>query len=57
MARRAFVPADKMVVTGYPVRAEIRAALRLTKAEALAKFGLEPKHGRPCSCLAAAEGL
>lgn len=28
---RAFVPADKMVVTGYPVRAEIRAARSLSE--------------------------
>lgn len=39
---RAFVPDDKMVVTGYPVRPEIRAALHLTKAEALAQFKLKP---------------
>ncbi len=40
---RAFVPDDKMVVTGYPVRPEIRAALQLTKAEALSQFDLEPE--------------
>lgn len=40
-----FVPADKLVVTGYPVRPELRAALNLSKAQALAEFGLEP--GRP----------
>jgi UDP-N-acetylglucosamine--N-acetylmuramyl-(pentapeptide) pyrophosphoryl-undecaprenol N-acetylglucosamine transferase len=39
---RAFVPAEKMVVTGYPVRPEIRAARLLTKAEALAQFDLTP---------------
>lgn len=38
----AFVPAEKMVVTGYPVRPEIRAARSLTKAEALAQFDLTP---------------
>jgi undecaprenyldiphospho-muramoylpentapeptide beta-N-acetylglucosaminyltransferase len=38
----AFVPAEKLVVTGYPVRHEIRAALRLTKEEALAQFDLAP---------------
>jgi len=42
---RAFVPAHKMVVTGYPVRPEIRAARRLSRAEALAHFDLRP--GRP----------
>ncbi len=42
---RAFVPAEKMVVTGYPVRPEIRAARSLTRAEALAQFNLKP--GRP----------
>lgn len=39
----AFVPQDKMVVTGYPVRPEIRAATRLSKAEALAQFALQPE--------------
>lgn len=42
---RAYVPADKLVVTGYPVRADIRAALSLSKTEALAQFDLQP--GRP----------
>lgn len=42
---RAFVPPHKMVVTGYPVRPEIRAARRLSRAEALARFELRP--GRP----------
>ena len=36
----AYVPAPKMVVTGYPVRPEIRAATQLSKAEALARFDL-----------------
>ena len=38
---RAYVPPEKMVVTGYPVREALRAALALTKAEALARFELE----------------
>lgn len=38
----AFVPREKMVVTGYPVRPDIRAAKSLTQAEALAKFNLQP---------------
>ena len=38
----AFVPAEKLVVTGYPVRHEIRAAIRLAKEEALAQFDLAP---------------
>ena len=42
---RAFVPEHKMVVTGYPVRPEIRAARRLSRADALARFDLRP--GRP----------
>lgn len=42
---RAFVPAQKMVVTGYPVRPELRAARTLSRAEALARFDLAP--GRP----------
>lgn len=39
---RAYIPERKMVVTGYPVRPEIRAAVNLSKAEALAQFELEP---------------
>ena len=39
---RAFVPEEKMVVTGYPVRPEIRAARNLNRAEALARFDLAP---------------
>jgi UDP-N-acetylglucosamine--N-acetylmuramyl-(pentapeptide) pyrophosphoryl-undecaprenol N-acetylglucosamine transferase len=42
---RPYVPASKMVVTGYPLRPEIRAATQLTQAEALAQFDLMP--GRP----------
>ncbi|MEZ4591006.1 MAG: UDP-N-acetylglucosamine--N-acetylmuramyl-(pentapeptide) pyrophosphoryl-undecaprenol N-acetylglucosamine transferase [Chloroflexota bacterium] len=37
-----FVPADKLVVTGYPVRPELRAAADLSKEEALASFDLQP---------------
>ncbi|MFO7681636.1 MAG: UDP-N-acetylglucosamine--N-acetylmuramyl-(pentapeptide) pyrophosphoryl-undecaprenol N-acetylglucosamine transferase [Chloroflexota bacterium] len=37
-----FVPAAKMVVTGYPVRPEIRAAAGINKEEALAGFDLQP---------------
>ncbi|MBX7254414.1 MAG: UDP-N-acetylglucosamine--N-acetylmuramyl-(pentapeptide) pyrophosphoryl-undecaprenol N-acetylglucosamine transferase, partial [Candidatus Promineofilum sp.] len=40
-----FVPANKMVVTGYPVRPDIRAARALSRDEALARFDLRP--GRP----------
>lgn len=39
----AYVPAAKMVVTGYPVRPEIRAAIRLSREEALAHFDLRPE--------------
>lgn len=42
---RAYVPAEKLVVTGYPVRADVRAARALSKMEALATFDLAP--GRP----------
>ncbi len=42
----AFVPKEKLVVTGYPVRPELREATKLSKAEALAKFDLKPE--RPC---------
>ncbi len=40
---KQFVPEEKMVVTGYPVRPEIRAACHLSKEEALAKFDLLPE--------------
>jgi undecaprenyldiphospho-muramoylpentapeptide beta-N-acetylglucosaminyltransferase len=40
-----FVPADKLIVTGYPLRPDIRAATQLSRAEALAQFDLQP--GRP----------
>ena len=42
---RVYVPAEKMVVTGYPVRPDVRAARLLSQAEALAQFDLSP--GRP----------
>jgi len=42
---RAFVPEEKVVVTGYPVRPEIRAARAISRGEALARFDLAP--GRP----------
>lgn len=42
---REFIPQKKMVVTGYPVRPEIRAAGSLSKEESLARFDLAP--GRP----------
>ncbi|MFN2136966.1 MAG: UDP-N-acetylglucosamine--N-acetylmuramyl-(pentapeptide) pyrophosphoryl-undecaprenol N-acetylglucosamine transferase [Candidatus Promineifilaceae bacterium] len=41
----AYVPPRKMVVTGYPVRPELRAANQMTKRDALAMFDLLP--GRP----------
>jgi UDP-N-acetylglucosamine--N-acetylmuramyl-(pentapeptide) pyrophosphoryl-undecaprenol N-acetylglucosamine transferase len=40
-----FVPAEKLVITGYPVRPELRAATQLRQEEALARFDLTP--GRP----------
>lgn len=39
---RAFVPEEKMVVTGYPVRAKIREAARMSQAEARSRFELLP---------------
>ncbi len=42
---REFVEEEKMVVTGYPVRPEIRAAVNLAKSEALRVFDLQD--GRP----------
>lgn len=44
-ASDSFLPAAKLVVTGYPVRAELRAAVAMPQAEALAQFDLQP--GRP----------
>jgi len=44
-ASDAFLPAAKLVVTGYPVRAELRAAVARPQSEALAQFDLQP--GRP----------
>ncbi len=35
-----FVPQEKMVVTGYPVRPELRATAKMDKSEALAQFEL-----------------
>ena len=43
--RQVCIRDSKMVVTGYPVRPEIRAARRLSRADALARFDLRP--GRP----------
>lgn len=40
---RAYVPQDKMLVTGYPVRPELRAATTLSQAETLAAFDLTPE--------------
>ena len=40
---KQFVPEEKLIVTGYPVRPDIRAAQQLSKAEALAKFDLTPE--------------
>ncbi len=38
----AYVPADKLVITGYPVRPELRAAAELSREAALATFQLQP---------------
>jgi len=40
---RAFIPAKKVVVTGYPVRRELREAVQLSHAEALSRFDLTPE--------------
>lgn len=40
---RDFVPAEKLVVTGYPVRPELHAATRMSKEEALSRFDLRPE--------------
>lgn len=37
-----YVPREKLVVTGYPVRPELRAAAHLSKTDALAQFDLTP---------------
>jgi UDP-N-acetylglucosamine--N-acetylmuramyl-(pentapeptide) pyrophosphoryl-undecaprenol N-acetylglucosamine transferase len=39
-ASAAFLPREKMVVTGYPVRPEVRAATALSRKAALAQFDL-----------------
>ena len=39
-----FFVRDKTIVTGYPVRPEIRAALKMGKEEALAEFGLRAEY-------------
>lgn len=38
---RAFLPAEKLVVTGYPVRKELRATLAVSQSEARMQLGLE----------------
>jgi UDP-N-acetylglucosamine--N-acetylmuramyl-(pentapeptide) pyrophosphoryl-undecaprenol N-acetylglucosamine transferase len=38
-----FLPARKLVVTGYPVRAELRAALQESQAQARRRFDLDPE--------------
>jgi UDP-N-acetylglucosamine--N-acetylmuramyl-(pentapeptide) pyrophosphoryl-undecaprenol N-acetylglucosamine transferase len=38
----AYLPSDKMVVTGYPVRDKVRRALSMSQAEARAGFDLQP---------------
>ncbi|MCP4423717.1 MAG: undecaprenyldiphospho-muramoylpentapeptide beta-N-acetylglucosaminyltransferase [Chloroflexi bacterium] len=37
---REYVPEEKMIVTGYPLRPDLRAATELSKVEALAQFDL-----------------
>jgi UDP-N-acetylglucosamine--N-acetylmuramyl-(pentapeptide) pyrophosphoryl-undecaprenol N-acetylglucosamine transferase len=44
-ASRKYFPAGKTVITGYPVRSDLRAAGQMDKETALAEFGLRP--GRP----------
>lgn len=39
----AFLPAEKLVVTGYPVRESLRSALDMSVAEARQSFGLDGK--------------
>lgn len=38
-----FVPQDKLVVTGYPLRPQLRAAVNLARTAALAQFHLQPE--------------
>ncbi len=42
---RQFVPAAKLVVTGYPLRHELERAAQMSREAALAQFDLQP--GRP----------
>ena len=41
-ASKTFFPAGKVVVTGYPIRSELRQAVQIGREEALAKFDLLP---------------
>ena len=41
-ASRAYFPDEKVVVTGYPVRPDVRSATALSREEALAHFDLSP---------------
>lgn len=41
-ASRTYFPDEKVVVTGYPVRSEVRAATTLSREAALAQFDLGP---------------
>lgn len=41
-ASKQFVPEEKLVVTGYPVRPLLRKALKMTQQEALTQFDLTP---------------
>ena len=40
---KQFLPESKLVVTGYPVRKELRAALNISQAEARQALGLDPE--------------
>ncbi len=42
-ASRPFFPTGKVVVTGYPVRSELRLAAKIAREEALAQFDLGPE--------------
>src|SRR5690606_5717461 len=44
-ASRQYFAARKVVVTGYPVRAQLRQALGQSQEEALAVFDLRPERG------------
>ena len=42
-ASKAYFPAGKVVVTGYPIREQLRQAVKIDRTQALSKFDLLPR--------------